>query len=485
MPDQRVRSNHRWSRGFESGSDRCGGSLWRAAARHVATTRRVLLTACLVIAPIDSHSPFRVMNCSVGIRFRSTRWSKRVKPEREHRHQTLPAAEHLGVVPVRRKQRDRLLDARRRVVLESGWLSRLCTFEVLYRRNETVEAPGEDTNFRPKRSEMRSRQRPVCKLGPSTYRIRRRRSEMTNVDTAEAARFRRCPGTSAQGRPPPAQRTRPLRRRRQLAEDGSRGLREKSLPARSHRRDRRRGGESIATGVRGVLVAEDFKEGLKLPPPWRGSLLAAEYASYAGEPSRDGGGRQSSRSRRCRRARRSLLHPRTGGHRPRRGDRRRSPHIPATTPTCSTGPRAPASSTVDAIIAAAPSRLHRTDRTAPLRALTDGDPWRRRRLALRGLDDDDLDLHAGSASRREPLREHLAASPGLGAGCSQKTSAGRSAKRSPSRERRPRSRSPPDCSGDPVQWIEDRYENLVAAPHARREFVDVSVGTTETGSSLR
>src|ERR1700689_1951783 len=39
-----------------------------------------------------------------------------------------------------------------------------------------------------------------------------------------------------------------------------------------------------STGVRGVLVAADLKEGLKLAPPWRGSLLAAEYASYAGEP---------------------------------------------------------------------------------------------------------------------------------------------------------------------------------------------------------
>lgn len=38
--------------------------------------------------------------------------------------------------------------------------------------------------------------------------------------------------------------------------------------------------------------------------------------------------------------------------------------------------------------------------------------------------------------------------------------------------------------GRPVKWIEDRYENLVAGPHARREFVDVSVGTTEDGIVL-
>ena len=25
-------------------------------------------------------------------------------------------------------------------------------------------------------------------------------------------------------------------------------------------------------------------------------------------------------------------------------------------------------------------------------------------------------------------------------------------------------------TGRPVKWIEDRYENLVAGPHARREF---------------
>jgi carbon-monoxide dehydrogenase large subunit len=34
----------------------------------------------------------------------------------------------------------------------------------------------------------------------------------------------------------------------------------------------------------------------------------------------------------------------------------------------------------------------------------------------------------------------------------------------------------------PVKWIEDRYENLVAGPHARRELVTVSVATEDDGT---
>ncbi|HVB00792.1 MAG TPA: molybdopterin cofactor-binding domain-containing protein, partial [Acidimicrobiales bacterium] len=36
----------------------------------------------------------------------------------------------------------------------------------------------------------------------------------------------------------------------------------------------------------------------------------------------------------------------------------------------------------------------------------------------------------------------------------------------------------------PVKWIEDRYENLVAGPHARRELVTVSVATEDDGTLL-
>lgn len=36
----------------------------------------------------------------------------------------------------------------------------------------------------------------------------------------------------------------------------------------------------------------------------------------------------------------------------------------------------------------------------------------------------------------------------------------------------------------PVRWIEDRYENLVAGPHARRELADVSVATDDAGRIL-
>jgi carbon-monoxide dehydrogenase large subunit len=36
----------------------------------------------------------------------------------------------------------------------------------------------------------------------------------------------------------------------------------------------------------------------------------------------------------------------------------------------------------------------------------------------------------------------------------------------------------------PVKWIEDRYENLVAGPHARRELVHVSVATEDDGTLI-
>jgi aerobic carbon-monoxide dehydrogenase large subunit len=36
----------------------------------------------------------------------------------------------------------------------------------------------------------------------------------------------------------------------------------------------------------------------------------------------------------------------------------------------------------------------------------------------------------------------------------------------------------------PVRWVEDRYENLVAGPHARREFADIAVATDDEGRIL-
>lgn len=38
--------------------------------------------------------------------------------------------------------------------------------------------------------------------------------------------------------------------------------------------------------------------------------------------------------------------------------------------------------------------------------------------------------------------------------------------------------------GRPVKWIEDRYENLAAGPHARRELVKVSVATEDDGTLI-
>ena len=78
------------------------------------------------------------------------------QPEGEHGYQALPTAENLGVVPVCLEQRDRLIDACRRVVLESSWLHVFCTFEVL-RSDETVGALGRGYKHPPpKGSEIRS-----------------------------------------------------------------------------------------------------------------------------------------------------------------------------------------------------------------------------------------------------------------------------------------------------------------------------------------
>src|SRR5665213_822183 len=43
------------------------------------------------------------------------------------------------------------------------------------------------------------------------------------------------------------------------------------------------GEAKAAPGVRGVFVADDLRQGVKLPPPWRGSVLADAWTSYTGE----------------------------------------------------------------------------------------------------------------------------------------------------------------------------------------------------------
>ena len=135
------------------------------------------------------------------------------QPQCEHRHQTLPTAENLGVVPEFRKQRDRLIEARRRVVLESGWLHVVCTFRVL-RSNETVGALR-------RRIQTSSAKRIRNEIVASWFVSSRWKALTDSTTEVRDDERRDCRGRSfrrrphaAQGRSPPSERARPLRRRR-------------------------------------------------------------------------------------------------------------------------------------------------------------------------------------------------------------------------------------------------------------------------------
>ena len=249
---------------------------------------------------------------------------------------------------------------------------------------------------------------------PRQHSFAPRGSEVTNVDSAEAARF-------------VGARTRRKEDPRLLSGQG-RYVGDVKLPRMGHvafvrspypkaRIDEINTDDAKqAPGVLGVLRAEDLNEGLKLPGAWRGSILAHRYTSYAGEPvvmvvadsraEAEDAAELVEVTYSTEQAVVDLEAAIAGEITAHPGD-----DSNLFDQTTSAGYEH-----VDAIIAAA-LRLYRTHRAAPLRALPDGDPRRRGRLALGQRHDDDLDLHPGSTPcGGKPLRDRDAASTCVGAG---------------------------------------------------------------------
>ncbi len=119
-------------------------------------------------------------------------------------------------------------------------------------------------------------------------------------------------------------------------------------------------------------------------------------------------------------------------------------------------------------------RVH--DRAEPLPCGPDGDAGHRRRRGTPGRDELDVDLLDAERPRDPELLRPLSGDrrgqhPGDGTRRRRRVSA----RRCSSSARSARSCSPPGCSGRPVKWIEDRRENLIAAPHSRNELGHVRI----------
>jgi aerobic carbon-monoxide dehydrogenase large subunit len=304
---------------------------------------------------------------------------------------------------------------------------------------------------------------------------------MTNVETAEAARF-------------VGARTRRKEDPRLLSGQG-RYVGDVQLPRMGHvafvRSPYPRAridaidveAAKASTGVRGVFVAGDLREGLKLPPAWRGSLLAAEYASYAGEPvvmvvadsraEAEDAAELVEVSYGPEHAVTDLEEAIAGA----------TTAHPADDTNLFDQTTSPGYDTVDAIVAAAPRIF--TERLEQHRYVHS--PMETRGLVADWHSADSTMTIWISTQGPHPAVNHFASilqlppasvrvlAEDVGGAFGQKIAITREETSIAVASR---------LLGRPVQWIEDRYENLLAAPHARREFVDVSVGTTEDGIIL-
>jgi len=238
-----------------------------------------------------------------------------------------------------------------------------------------------------------------------------------------------------------------------------------------------------AAGVHGVLVAEDLNVGLKLPPPWRGSILAAKYVSYAGEPivmvvadsraAAEDAAELVEVTYTAEQAVVDLEEAVAGEIMAHPGDETNL--FDQTT--------SPGYATVDEILATAP-RLF-TERIEQHRYVHSP-------METRGVV---ADWHSANSTMTiwistqgpHPAVNHFSnvlqlppasvrvLAEDVGGAFGQKIAVSREETSIAAASR---------VLARPVQWIEDRYENLVAAPHARREYVDVSVATSEDGIVL-
>jgi aerobic carbon-monoxide dehydrogenase large subunit len=304
---------------------------------------------------------------------------------------------------------------------------------------------------------------------------------MTNVETAEAARF---VGARARRKEDP-----------RLLSGQGRYVGDVQLPRMGHvafvrspypraRIDAIDVDQAKASaGVRGVFVASDLKEGLKLPPPWRGSLLAAGYSCYAGEPvvmvvadsraEAEDAAELVEVSYTPEPAVTDLEAAIAGEIKAHPGDDTNLFDVTTS----------PGFETVDAIIAAAPRVF--TERIEQHRYVHS--PMETRGVVADWHSADSTMTIWISTQGPHPAVNHFSnilqlppasvrvLAEDVGGAFGQKIAVTREETAIAVASR---------VLGRPVQWIEDRYENLVAAPHARREFVDVSVGTTENGIIL-
>jgi carbon-monoxide dehydrogenase large subunit len=304
---------------------------------------------------------------------------------------------------------------------------------------------------------------------------------MTNADTAEAARF-------------VGARTRRKEDPRLLSGQG-RYVGDVQLPRMAHvafvRSPYPRARiEAIdiseaarASGVRGVLVADDLKDGLKLPPPWRGSLLADGYASYAGEPVVMVVADSRAEAEDAAELVEVTYEPESAVTDLEAAIDGTVTAHPGDSTNLFDVSTSPGFDGIDAIIEAAPRVFH--ERIEQHRYVHSP-------METRGVV---ADWHSADATMTiwistqgpHPAVNHFAGilqlppasvrvlAEDVGGAFGQKIAVTREETSIAVASR---------LLGRPVQWIEDRYENLVAAPHARREFVDVSVGATEEGIIL-
>ena len=239
----------------------------------------------------------------------------------------------------------------------------------------------------------------------------------------------------------------------------------------------------FAPGVRAVLTGEELSVGLDLPPGWRGSVLPMRHVSYVGEP----------------------VVMVIADSRAQAEDAAELVEIEytATAPVVDLGTaiigellahpgdssnsfgefKSPPCEDIDEVIASAPHVF--TERISQHRYVHS--PMETRGVLARWQSAAGQLTVWISTQGPHPTVQHFAKilqlpqnkvrviALDVGGAFGQKISVSREETAIPIAAR---------LLGRPVKWIEDRYENLLAGPHARREFADVSVATDTEGRIL-
>ena len=236
-------------------------------------------------------------------------------------------------------------------------------------------------------------------------------------------------------------------------------------------------------GVRGIFVANDLREGVKLPAAWRGSVLADSFTSYTGEPvvmvvadsraEAEDAAEVIDVTFTPEPAATDLEFAISGAVCAHEGD----------TTNLFDQTTSDGFSTVDAAILASPRVF--SERIEQHRYVHS--PMETRGLVAEWHSANQTMTIWISTQGPHPAVNHFATilqlpptsirvlAEDVGGAFGQKISVSREETSIAIAAR---------ILNRPVKWIEDRYENLVAGPHARREFVDVTVGTTDDGTIL-